>query len=1559
MSISTKLEPLKLADEVEQRYIRYLKTTFYFKDAEFRRSFESALDSGHLVKGPYLEATPVYRKEGTTAADLARQFLGDEPDAGFAGALPSYSLYLHQQNAIRRVCQGRNVIVATGTGSGKTEAYLLPILFHLYKQRLAGQAPAGVRALVLYPMNALANDQRRRLGELGEKFKQGGSGFSFTFGRYTGEAPEREGDTYRKAAARLEDRLAGELVLRNEMRESPPDILLTNYSMLEYLLLRPKDSQLFDEGRGSTWHFLVLDEAHQYRGTKGMEMAMLVRRLKQRLKEGGLTGRLQCIATSASLGRGAQDRAGLANFARDLFDEPFDEEDVLVEETVDEPAEGSLDLTVKDYGRLGRGAAEQVFESLKGGEFEVDGGDRAATRFSLLQKDRRFVKLRRSLGKPRLVAELVDEVFPEIVERDRQQRLSEYVDLLSATKDPALETSLLSVRYHFFVRALDGAFIRYLPAKQVRLGREENAESPAAPQGRWFEVGLCQECGQHFFVGRRDDNGRLGEAIRDPSNDKFGVTFFRPVEAGPDSSADLQATKSCYLCLECGELGREGLKPRKPACGHPGFVRVAEEKRGSSREDQVSTCGACGYQGRDPVREVVHGNDGPNTVIAATLDRGLPEDRRKVLAFADNRQEAAFFAWFLDRTYQNLRDRNIIYSCLKRLAKPDGVAPGTLVCQVRDELISRNLVSPASDQEQRLSDAWKIVYREFCTEERRLSLEGVGLVRWHAKLPEGIVIPSILRQPPWSLADAEAKNLLVLLLDSFRNQAAVELYTDPGVSLKWSDLGLRAPRQQAVDLRPRKGVTAWDGLGTRRVEYLARLLARSGGRELSGRQRKAEAQQLLRVIWDELRKAGDSEPLLVRFREARRINPRWWRVALVSPRELFCCDTCGGYQAISIRGVCARNRCPGPLSKIGEAPDDLLANHYRRLYQEDLPDQFTCEEHTAQIDRELAAKFQEDFKAGRIHLLSCSTTFELGVDLEDLDVIFLRNVPPEPFNYAQRVGRAGRRAGHPGFALTYCRRRPHDSVHFQDPSRMLAGKTRPPVLKLTNEKIVLRHVAAVALSEFFRKHSERFGDVEKLFAELRAPTAVVDFETFLRHHETNFAEKLRAIVPERLWASWRDGSWIGKIASEHSSLGLAEEQASEDYRSLWVHRQSILDELQHSRGDPGMRRALDRADARADTIATENVISFLSRKAVIPKYGFPVDVVELDLLNQRGREVNLQRNLNIAVAEFAPGSKVVANKKLWKSVGLKTVPGRKWPRLGYIRCLRHGTFKRWTAEGPQPEGRCCQDAQQAEYIDPIFGFTTDGSSSEPQSRPERLFTTRPYFSGPRGDQPEQVDVGGVAKVRKASPGYLVVLCEGRKGQGFFICRDCGAGSIKKENLGTKKKPDPEHKTPLGRGCRGQLVQSALGHEFLTDVLRIEFRVASGGADIWFAYSLGYALLSGAAEVLEIPPGDLNVTVKGGEGNGVPAEIVLYDDDPGGAGLVAQLDKSQIFRDCLDEARKRVDGHCGCPLDEKSCDRCLRSYTNQFAHTRLARGPVYSYLDRVLKQWRDHAVAVAG
>ena len=193
------MNPIQLAQEIEERYRRYLKTTFYFKDSELRKSFEEALDSGRLSKGPYLEATPVF-KRGQTPRTLFQDLLRSQLDEGFLKAVKGdRPLYRHQEESVQRVWNECNVVVATGTGSGKTEAFLLPILLHLYREFQAGMLGPGVRALILYPMNALTNDQRDRLGEICTQLKDAGSPFGFTFGQYIGETPEDENDSRRHA----------------------------------------------------------------------------------------------------------------------------------------------------------------------------------------------------------------------------------------------------------------------------------------------------------------------------------------------------------------------------------------------------------------------------------------------------------------------------------------------------------------------------------------------------------------------------------------------------------------------------------------------------------------------------------------------------------------------------------------------------------------------------------------------------------------------------------------------------------------------------------------------------------------------------------------------------------------------------------------------------------------------------------------------------------------------------------------------------------------------------------------------------------------------------------------------------------------------------------------------------------------------------------------------------------------------------------------------------------------------------------------------------------------
>ncbi|MHA2231278.1 MAG: DEAD/DEAH box helicase [Candidatus Hodarchaeales archaeon] len=182
------MNPIELADIINQWYRGYLQTMFYFRDPELRESFKQSLDSGYLSKGPYLEATAV-SKQGKTLTELIHNSLKLACDPGFINALKGERpLYTHQENAIRKSVTGRNIVVATGTGSGKTECFLYPILIELYQEYLVGNLGPGVRALILYPMNALANDQRERLGEIAKCLELEGSSFRFSFDN-TSERP--------------------------------------------------------------------------------------------------------------------------------------------------------------------------------------------------------------------------------------------------------------------------------------------------------------------------------------------------------------------------------------------------------------------------------------------------------------------------------------------------------------------------------------------------------------------------------------------------------------------------------------------------------------------------------------------------------------------------------------------------------------------------------------------------------------------------------------------------------------------------------------------------------------------------------------------------------------------------------------------------------------------------------------------------------------------------------------------------------------------------------------------------------------------------------------------------------------------------------------------------------------------------------------------------------------------------------------------------------------------------------------------------------------------------
>ena len=1404
-------EHLGWKESISRSYINYLRTSFYFKDKDLRVSFREALErEGELIKGPFDEPAHNFAA-GISAEQLSREFFGEAAKYLIPALQGATSLYAHQEEAIRRVFgQHRNVVVATGTASGKTECFIYPILFDLFSQHLKGLASdPGVRAMVIYPMNALANDQRQRLGAIREALDNAGSGFRFTFGQYTGQTPENINDRFREGRAKWEDRLPGEIVFREDMRESPPHLLLTSYSMLEYLLIRPSDSPLFDNGLGEHWRFIVLDEAHLHRGAQGAEMGMLMRRLKERVKAGGRINGFNCIATSATISssRSDDDRADVSEFAKALFGEPFSSEDII-------------------FGEL-------------------------------------------------------------IKEEDARPR-----------------------RRHLFVRGIESAFLLHQEGRdKVALNRASADDGKSLP----LEIALCKDCGQHYYIGQ-ENGSHLVEPVRDPSMPGYGATYFMPVETSGDATHVL-----CRRCTEIAPSDGFGL-----TCNCEAAVWVVQCKSDKDNPDQIDECANCGYRRggyRDPVQEIVHGADGPNAVIATALHQLQPEERRKILTFADSRQEAAFFAWYVEDTYKSLSDRNAILRAMKEFPiDVEGLSAGDLASRLLSQ--SERFTLFATNEERR-REGLLTVWREVLTEERRLSLSGVGLVNWAVNLPSDFIAPDALLRHPWAFNDEEAYTVVAHLLESMISRNAVA--TPEAAGLNWNDITPRPQRAYKVGkVGGVQNVSEWGHERSSAVQHLARI----GGVGVG------DAQKLMLSVWDTVRDYDRTRPsaaqILIRasgLNNAFRLNPAYLRAHLVKDEDIWECDTCASVCLTNIRDACVKTRCRGRLVPVDG--QSLSENHYRILYEKGaLPPTFRAEEHTAQIETEKAKERQDEFKAGQIHLLSSSTTFEVGVDLGDLDVTFLRNIPPEAFNYAQRVGRVGRR-DRTGFAISYCRRSPHDLYHFEDPeNRVMQGVTRPPLMRLENRKIVLRHMSSLVLGQFFKSgnNHERFERVHAFLGTNDVHDLSSEMRKFCEGNRS-LEESLLEIVPEALHpqVGLADGSWIGKLFGRESRFHGAVAGTLDDVRELESIQQEFANQRKYADAA--------RVDRRLRTLLDDRTLNFLSRTAILPKYGFPVDTVELEVKGEYSsrRDISLQRDLSQAVAEYAPGSQVIANKKVWESGGVKLVQGQE-PVTRYYRYDEEGNFEH-SLNKDEIRGRGVR-----QYFTPQWGFATDLNyrTREPIRKAERLYTTRPFFGGfAEVAEPVSKIFGGVS-ITLAAPGSLFILSEGHQQRQFRVCLSCGRHSAKRI---------AKHRTLYGKPCGERMGRYSYGYELVTDVVRIMFPYLD---DVDAAYSLGYSLALGSSDALGVPQNDLNVAlsrVEAPSGFGM-ISLILYDDVPGGAGFVARLSREEIFAEALYRARERVAGGCGC---DSSCYGCLRSYRNQFVHSVLDRYKALRFIKAVTER----------
>lgn len=1627
------LHPVETAKVLEAAYRSYLTTTFHFKDEGFRDQFRAELEApGAIAKGPYIEATPPFLTS-ESLADLCTEGLLDRDILRVhSKSLPTERpLYRHQVAAIRKILKGHNVVVATGTGSGKTESFLVPILNDLLVEKRQGRLGPGVRALLVYPMNALANDQLARLRSLLAPISE------ITFGRFTGDTendPRRAREVFNETHPG-EALLPNERLSREEMRQAPPHVLITNFAMLEFLLLRPVETPFFDDSRfNDHWKYIVLDEAHTYGGAKGAEIAMLLRRLKERVVQGE-TGRLRCIATSATLGRGEQDAEEVAAFASTLFGERFEwvasdlaRRDVVFSErtTLNSLSDTSwtdgglpyyqrLQALLPDVERKAAEAAsllraarvpERVAETFLSSlttlssrvetasalddgsgvdsNWESEENSNRAL-YQLLRSDPNVRRLHELLGSmPLELTDAATALWPNLNETRAPEEMISLVDLASRARIDSKSFPLIPARYHHFVRALEGAFVRFAPERRVFLHRETRDE------GAVFEAALCRRCGQLYLIGEVGPDNILVQpkTVWEEPPQIFLVSD--EVLSPDDDDEDEQtlhehtdhAVDPLFLCGWCGKLHK--VQPVKCCQDQPKpcVIKVWPVERSRSG---LTRCAACGTRTRDPITRLQTGQDAPVAVLASALYERLPErakpeittaspvkrnsgwltptplaygrcgsrPARKLLTFSDSRQEAAYFAWYLGATHTDMLWRRAILQTVRRLEAehgeqlmiPDVIRPLT---SAADEagLFLDELTTIEKERQ-----AWRYVLREFRSGPTVSGLESIGAL---AFIPEYSFSP--IQVEPWNFDDVESRDFWHLCVDYFRTRGAVifpqeisptdEFFAPTNRQVFFRNAGAQLIRGGAIlGWRPIRGQNG-------RSDLFRRVLTKRGTTS------EEAITDALDGTWAMFSDVIAPEGSLVQrsvHRESGAVfqtDPAYWRVT--TRAEWGRCVRCGTLTSRPHIKTCPVYKCTGNVEPIDPAREPKRS-HYRLLYDVDKLTPMRVEEHTAQLDSSAASELQKQFEQGIVNVLSCSTTFEMGVDVGELEAVLLHNVPPEPANYVQRAGRAGRRTDAAAFVLTFAQRKSHDAAFYREPKKMIAGNIKPPSMTLRNEKIVRRHLYATALSWYFRQDSSRFADLRslRLLIPEGAPYDVLeDLYSKLRSRPDSLLRSLRRVLPGDMASILQLGTWawVDGFASPDPANSSVLYQAIADLQAD-LDRITEVRERRYRAGQP-----IDYLERLRSTLLDRNIISFLSARGALPKYGFPIDVVSLEILShdQRARRLELQRDLRLAIGEFAPGSQVVAGGYVWTSYALKKPPRREWVRRRYATCPVCSTFIDVLQVDREEVTKCpgCQSELESErqYVIPEFGFLTKADQPfvrPTQSRPLRGYVSRVYFS--HFDVPTQFSeqrtgscelARGSIDWQFSSLGNLAVINNGPLGRGYRLCTSCGF-AVPVVSGSTVPR---EHERPFGGKCEHPHFEILdLGHSFQTDILALHLPLVEPDRGFWL--SMTYALLEGASSALDISRNDIDGCVYIDEGGPSSPAIVLFDSVPGGAGHMKRLASQESLRRVLEVALARV-RFCECGEDT-SCYACLRNYGNQWCHHELKRGPVARYLGWLL------------
>lgn len=1550
--------PIQASQEITEKYKRYLKTIFQIADFDYERQFNQELDrSSMLAKGPYLDAVDSFSK-GKSPAQLIEE--GVLPSSFSKFGIPmERTLYLHQESAIRKVKDGRNIVVSTGTGSGKTESFLLPILSELANEAQKGLLCPGVRALLIYPMNALANDQMERLRKILSGYPQ------ITFGSYTGQTKrDRRSALYEyRALNEQRDPKANELISREEMIETPPHILITNYAMLEYLMIRPRENVFFNGPYARYWKFIVMDEAHVYSSTTGIEVSMLLRRLKSSLP----LKNIQYILTSATLGNEDQNEE-VASFATRLCDNRFYPEDVIraVRENPKKSQDGTERRNLSSYHKLAQAISEEhendIRKELEALTGEEESGDVKSAVYEYVIKDQNYWDIRKLLIKnPQTVYYLADSMNCSTGE------IEDFVTVAAfAYKD---ETMLLDAKYHMFMKACDSAFITLGNSKKLMLTRRKSIYEQEKEYAV-FEFGVCSFCHSIYLLGHITHYGYFIQRSMEDGEREQDILYLGNSISDEDEDHLLKdeaiAAQEMRICPRCGKImSRNPTASERCEHDEEEYVTVYHIRKDSKKA--LTKCVACeNVNSLGIIRQFYTGQEAVTSVIGTALFEALPsykiysekivadeddfafddvdnddvytekkeECAKQFIAFSDSRQAAAFYASYLQKTYTTILYKRLIIEAAKETIRLDNIVQFVGVLQAQFE--KYHVLKDGERSAEK--EAWKAILNEMVSGYSSNALQNLGFYELTVNRDE---IPGMRKI---GLTGKQVADIINVCLQSMMIDAAIsysvplnkndkEFFTFNGYEGAYTLSDSTKKKYKAF-------IPARSNGGNKRVEYVEKVLAK-----INPKCTRELAVRFLESLWKQIIKME----ILVSEGNAFKVNTK--KIRINTRAKYYRCPSCRKITTYNIHNICPTYKCNGILEEV-EPEKVFRNNHYYRMYQDLEIRDLRVVEHTAQLNREKAYTYQNDFKTKKIDVLSCSTTFELGVDVGDLETVFMRNVPPSPANYAQRAGRAGRSLKSVAFALTFCNKGSHDFSFYRHPETMIRGNIKPPIFNVENEKIAIRHLYASAFSFFWKKNPEYFSNAKTLLEESDGESGISKLTEYLTKKPINLKEYLNDFLPNSLVKTFDIDhyGWIPRLlGKEKGKEGTLIRAALEYEHELGILTQAYNEALEND-------SKVDYLRWRINNYKQEGVIPFLSRKGVLPKYGFPVDSVELsvwDAHNKDKLQLDLQRDMQVAISEYAPASQIVADGNLITSQYVKKIPGMDWKHFDYVYCnecntLNIGMHASADTAVDLDKCRACGKELRKDivntFIIPEFGFEAGMITKAGLIKPKRTFSSEASYAGYRNDIVfEQYKHGNVGyEIAYSQNDEMVVLNRSI----FYICPTCGYAYLGNAKMGFVH--PKMHNKSSGSKCSNEKLQKySLGYRFDTDIIQIHF---CWPALVLYdqALSVMYAIMRGASEYLNIEERDIAGCLQYFRNNNAwqgSYAIILYDRTPGGSGYVKSLKDEAVFEEVLRYAR-RIVGRCKCGGEEAntSCYNCLRNYSNQKVHDKLQRKYVLDFLD---------------